>query len=338
MHWSKTKRRPGFTMMELLVVIAVVGVLAGLAIYFVPSFNTSAKSARGAADLQQLLVSARQRAIRNQSPYGLRIMFDPVTGLAAKCQYLEQPDDLGAGRYYDTASASWLNLQLRASPDGSTKKVWVTTSGTPVAPAFNFGPVVAGRLSGADGINYTDDDPPVQIGDYLEINGSGISHAIIGSEPSDPKNKPAIFDMLVLYSDLPQSIGTPITNFRVIRQPRVVGDETFDLPRSIVVDGRTNGLARVLPTISGIYTDGVQYPIPASFVEALPTDPAGNLDIMFSPTGTVMPGDASKARIYLWVRSTDYAGLFDGEPTLIVVSINSGLVAAYPVNVGNASD
>jgi hypothetical protein len=45
----------------------------------------------------------------------------------------------------------------------------------------------------------------------------------------------------------------------------------------------------------------------------------------------------------LWVRSTDYddttaPSVFNGEPALIVVSINSGLVAAYPVNVGNASN
>ena len=332
MQPSCARIRTGFTLMELLVVVALIGVMAGLAIYFVPTFNTSAKSARGAADLQQWLNTARQRAIRDQAPRGLRILFDPVSGLAAKCQFLELPDDFGAGRYYDAATSTWLNLQLKASPDGSPNKVWLTNSSG--KPAINFGKNVGGRLSGPDGLNFTDDDPPVQIGDYLELGGVGLSHYILDSEQSDKKGSPTVYDMLVLGSSLPQSISSPVVNFRVLRKPRVVGDETFDLPRSIVIDGTTNGTS----TVAGTYSNAVTYPITAAFIESLPTDAAGNLDIMFAPTGVVMPGSTSKAKIYLWVRSTEYPGTFDGEPTLIVVYINSGLVASYAVNVGNASN
>src|SRR5262245_53336121 len=107
MQWSTNNRRSAFTMIELLVVIAVVGVLAGLAIYFVPSFNTSARAARGAADLQQWLNSARQRAIRDQAPRGLRLLINtdpnsPSFGFYDRAQYLEQADDLGGGRYFDS--------------------------------------------------------------------------------------------------------------------------------------------------------------------------------------------------------------------------------------------
>ncbi len=288
MQRSKIIHRPSFTLMELLVVIALIGIMAGLAIYFVPSFNTSAKSARGAGDLQQWLNTARQRAIRDQSPRGLRILFD-AAGLASKCQFLEQPDDLGGGSYF-VSGTGFTSLTLQTSGPGPTYSQ-VTINGA------NF------------------NDGSVQPKDYLEIHGTGLVHYISG----------VAGNVLTLQIPLQSAITTPTASFRIIRQPRVVGDETFDLPRTIVVDGNTNG---TYATQAGT----------SSFIESLPVDASGNVDIMFSPTGVVMPGKTSKARIYLWVRSTEYTSAFDGEPTLIVVYLNSGLVASYAVNVGNASN
>jgi prepilin-type N-terminal cleavage/methylation domain-containing protein len=314
MRTFRYDRRPAFTLVELLVVIAIIGVLAGLAIYFVPSIQTSERAARGGANLQSWLQAARQRAIRDQAPRGLRILFDPTTGLASKCQYLEQPDDLGSGRYWDSKNSRWMSLALHASPDSQLNKVWVKDSDG--NPAFNFG------------ANFSV-DPTVQAGDYLELDGVALPRFIFNTEQSD-KTKP-IFDMLVLASNLPEGLTNKVTNFRISRAPRVTGDETIDLPKSVVVDGKTNGYYAG----SGL-----------TFLEALPADALGNLDIMFSPTGSVLQGKFSKQHIVLWLRSTDEDSVpltvptdyFRGEPTLIVIYINSGLVAAYPVNSGNVTN
>ena len=361
------KNRLGFTLIELLVVIAIIGVLAGLAIYFVPSFNTSAKSARGAGDLQQWFNGARQRAIRDQSPHGLRILLgipiapspvgamesgstvtittaaahgfeigenvliagvgiggyngvftitsvpsptaftytDTTVGLAAsgggfasngarKCQFLEQPDDLGGGRYWNGTQFTSLTLQTGA-PDAQGRYSQLTVNGA------NF------------------NDGSVQANDYLEINGSGLMHYITGVSGTQ----------LTLGIGLQYPITTPTSNFRILRQPRVVGDEILDLPRNIVVDGTTNV----------IYSNSMNYPLTAPYIEAIPADGSGNVDIMFSPSGAVMPGTGiTKSNVVFWVRSRDFASIFEGEPTLIVVYVQSGLVAAYPVNTGNAAN
>lgn len=300
--------RRAFTLIELLVVLALIGVLAALAIYFIPSFQTSERSARGAGNLQSWLQSARLRAQRDQAPRGLRIMFDPATGLASKAMYLVQPDEL-ASQHRD-AVGTFYNLQIFAAPDNDLRKLWIksvsekTGIGT---PAFDFG------------ANFSK-EPVVQAGDYIELDGGGLPRMIVGCVQSDPM-KPA-FDVLVIASPLPEAITAPVRSFKVQRAPRITGDEVMELPNTIVVDSAPN----------------VTYAASLPFMEPLPADAAGNVDIMFSPTGAVLRNRFSKPDIRLWVRSTDYPGIFDGEPTLIVVYINSGLVAAYPVNSGNQAN
>mgnify|MGYP001604264930 CR=1 FL=1 len=210
MHRSRNIRRPGFTMIELLVVIAIIGVLAGLAIYFVPSFNTSAKSARGAGDLQQWLITARQRAIRDQSPRGLRLLMNnnpshPNFGYYDRAQYLELPDDLGAGRIFDSAN-SWANLVLMPDPANPTNPRYVKVAALAL---------VMGTWQVVRGPNFTDGS--CQIGDYLEVNGGNLVHYIRNITFSNPM-KPTVFDKLDLASPLPNAITTPIkeTIFMVV--------------------------------------------------------------------------------------------------------------------------
>src|SRR5436305_2067939 len=63
----------GFTLIELLVVMFIMAVLASLLVAFWPSVQAQAREARGAGDLQGWCQIARQKAIRNQNPYGVRL-------------------------------------------------------------------------------------------------------------------------------------------------------------------------------------------------------------------------------------------------------------------------
>src|SRR4051794_15234051 len=69
-----TRRRPGFTLVELLVAMGIMVLLATLIVALAPSFKDRQKTQKGADQLQQWLLSSKRMAARAQSPRGLRIM------------------------------------------------------------------------------------------------------------------------------------------------------------------------------------------------------------------------------------------------------------------------
>ena len=94
------KVRTGFTLVELLVVMSLIAVLATMAIVFFPNAATANREANAAQQLQGMLNIAKQRALRDQAPRGLRLWIN--TSLPAiqvdECQYTEQPDDFSGGK------------------------------------------------------------------------------------------------------------------------------------------------------------------------------------------------------------------------------------------------
>src|SRR6266581_4234766 len=67
------RKRTGFTLVELLVVMAIIAFLAALLVAFLPSIASQTAEANAAVNLQGWLNIARQKAVRNQNPYGLRL-------------------------------------------------------------------------------------------------------------------------------------------------------------------------------------------------------------------------------------------------------------------------
>ncbi len=70
---SMRKPRPAFTLTELLVVMALMAVMATFAIAFFPNAASSQREARAAQNVQGWLNIAKQRALRDQAPRGLRL-------------------------------------------------------------------------------------------------------------------------------------------------------------------------------------------------------------------------------------------------------------------------
>ena len=82
--------RRGFTLIELLVAISLISVLATLVVvYVVPAFQDNKNVLRGADRVAQVLLIARNRALRDTEPRGVR--FEVVGGLARDLRYIEQP-------------------------------------------------------------------------------------------------------------------------------------------------------------------------------------------------------------------------------------------------------
>lgn len=306
-------RRTAFTLIELLVVMALMVVLATLVIAFFPGAATSARESRAGSNLQGWLNIAKQRALRDQAPRGLRLWIAQApnnqigatsfNNIVVECQYIEQPDDFSVG---------------------------MIQSGVPAPPApgytmqnclfFNNVDLYNG-YAGAPG---TQQYWTVQPGDYIEIFGTGLLHRIIEVGVPNAAAPPVISPYHIRVAPdlgpLPNPIATPTSNYRIIRQPRVVGDETLKMPGGTMIDLQTN--------VANL-----------AFGGQLPQTNPGFVDILFAPNGSVISPGLTTDKIHLWVRApseNDPTNAFRGDPTLISIFVRTGFVGAYqPAQSGN---
>jgi prepilin-type N-terminal cleavage/methylation domain-containing protein len=273
------ERHSGFTLVELLVVITLIMILAGLAAAFLPAIGETARQAQAATMLQQWILTAKQKALRDQVPGGIRLFpfVDQSTGKidvsqSRTCQFIEQPDDFGVSPTSKTGSLS-----------ANAGQPYVTIT----MPLTN----------------------QVSAGDYLEILGCGLMRKITGLSPaaSSPNSTQV---HLSPRSPMPYNVN-PTKQYRIVRAPRVTGDDLLVLPDPVMIDLSTN----------------------ARFGSSLPTPNGdGSYDILFSPSGAVISPGLTTDSINLWVRdaTSAAASTTDGEQTILAIYVRSGLAAAHP--------
>lgn len=139
-------KRGGWTLIEIVVVLALIAVLATLAIAISPRLLEQAKAAHGAGQLQGWLLVARQLAQRDHTPTGLRMEVDSQ-GYVRRLAYIQQPDDFPA---------------------------WGPCRGSSGQNPLRFDP----PTDFVGGPTANPDQFLVQPGDYLELNGGGPVHQI----------------------------------------------------------------------------------------------------------------------------------------------------------------
>ena len=294
-----TLTRSGFTLVELLVVISIIAFLAALTVAFYPSINSQTSEAQGAANFQGWLNLARQKAIRNQNPFGVRLWIQNATDntqanfmQVVECSYIEQPDDFVGGT---------LTSSTASSPPT------VTIAGVDVTGGF-----------APDTTLY-----PVQPGDYLEVLGNGLMHSI--AQPSAANGgAPVVYDpksntsTLFLTTAIPYAVNNT-SSYRILRAPRPVGEEKLPLPSGVVIDLNTNTtFSNALPGTALTAATGT-------------TPGTACVDVLFGPAGSVITSQLAQNTMNFWVRSPDPnnpSNVFAGSPTLIVVYAKTGLVAA----------
>src|SRR5688572_2733931 len=96
------RRRPGFTLVELIVVIALIIVIAALTVaVFNSGFISSQRVTGGADRIGTAMLIAKQRALRDRAPRGVRFHLTPDprdptvpprSFVVTEFQYIEQPD------------------------------------------------------------------------------------------------------------------------------------------------------------------------------------------------------------------------------------------------------
>src|SRR4051812_4681151 len=87
-----SRDRAAFTLIELIVVITLILFLAGMLVAFMPTATTQQREANAGGAVQGWLTVARQRALRDQAPRGLRLWNKNQNLRISECQYIEQPD------------------------------------------------------------------------------------------------------------------------------------------------------------------------------------------------------------------------------------------------------
>jgi prepilin-type N-terminal cleavage/methylation domain-containing protein len=285
--------RKAFTLVELLVVLLIIAILGSLLAFTLPGFQQRSRAAKGGQAVQTWLVYARQRAMYERSPRGVRFYVEKGANgsmVSRTIQYIEQPQDWHHG--------------TPLIPNATTDPLYVVVKQRP-------------KQQPSDPEDTVLSEGQVEPGDYLEVHGTGQVYLIVGTSASNAA-KPNVIDKisllppgLSLSPTIPAPLTTPTEQYRVMRACRISGDERASLPDEVAID-------------VDMFT---KYAAQAAAIDAVPPKISnGYFDVLFAPNGSVMNSPGSKT--ILWVR-VEKDTEFDHNPTLVVVTTNSGNVSAY---------
>jgi prepilin-type N-terminal cleavage/methylation domain-containing protein len=168
------QNRPGFTLVEMLVVVSILLVLTVAVVAVAPRFTDDRKLSRAADQLAQILLTAKQRSKRDLIPTGVRLFKDPQhNNLVTELQYIQQPDDFSPAGSKVTLTNAAVTLPANVLwPAGCNALVASSvnpTTGSTTGPDFTGGFTVSSLW-------------PVQLGDYLNV--SGAAHLIVAVAPT----------------------------------------------------------------------------------------------------------------------------------------------------------
>jgi prepilin-type N-terminal cleavage/methylation domain-containing protein len=304
---TPTSPRHGLTLVELLVVIGIIAGLAALLVVVFPRLQDSQRASKGADIVQGQLFIAKQMALRDQLPRGVRLISTGAQpGFFDQLQLIEQPPAYSTGviptsQIITTATSTW-------PQDPNTGWFIVPFGKDPITGAladFSGGTVKAGDYLdlGAAIDSYTVTTPPVP----------GAMHLIMKVQVTPPQ-------VWVLTQPQVAYTGSPFpAYYRIIRSPRALtGEAPVALPNGIVVDA---------PSTSAMYAS-----LQVKQGSLIPADTDGNFEVLFDPTGKVLRASGTQGKVVLWVKDVS-GNTFDADQTLVAVYTRTGLITAQPVNL-----
>lgn len=327
-------RRPAFTLVELLVVIALIIVLAGLAVAVSQSGVFGSQRVVSAADrVSGWLLISKNRAMRDGLPRGVRLLLNPVRDPAL--------NPTGDQTYFAATEAQYIEAPEAWAPNPNPGD----PTPNPTGPTGPKGPRIAfvywhepttnilHNNSQYRQVHFTTDpsraaadlsefDQRVMVGDYLQLPELQRVCRIIGIKADQvivpPGTSPQPSRQLILangsYPDLgannsgpfgssPQTASRVVYEFGFQPAPRpLIGEPTLQLTGGTIIDTRMVVSPPVPPdpfpsaVLSGVTTSIGVSPVMTGATQ-------GYVDVLFSPNGTVMytPGGV----VCLWVRDPE---------------------------------
>ena len=207
MHAIAVRRpRRGFTLIEILVVLMIMLILLAIAASLSPKMQDRKKMTQATDLIQGSLMIAKQRAKRDRTPTGIRLIASTSSTLPSGGPYIQQvlliqqPEDFTGG----SANAT---LTAPAGGGGGPSLL-------PQQVSFTF--TGGGSFTGSF---KTQSQYYVQPGDFLEVNGGGHVHLISAVSKSSLTLANPPDSTCYLANENTQ-------NFRIIRRPRVLHRRT----------------------------------------------------------------------------------------------------------------
>jgi prepilin-type N-terminal cleavage/methylation domain-containing protein len=316
--------RGAFTLVELVIVMAIIVTVAAITALVLPDILRSDKLTQGTNLIQGMLLAARQRAIRDQVPSGVRFyqIADPVTNpgvnsriICTEAVYVEKPDDFVI----------------------TTDKITLNGSGMAQAASADFSGGIYLVVSAANAVA---EEFPVQFGDYLVINNQASMITCVSQSAGTRYDTLSVLNT-GNFTSTPTGTGTA---YSVQRAPRRVrGEDSVKFPSDIVVlisdtavsgTGGTIGCQNIPTRQVNVFLNGNT---------TTPVSTANFTEIVFSPTGAVIgtnnngsnPGQMIK--LWVWDSSRDTptngaANYLTGQASYVVVSPLTGMIVIQPVN------
>jgi type II secretory pathway pseudopilin PulG len=304
----------------MLVVVGIVAGLAALTVLLFPRLQDSQRSTKAADLVQQQLFVAKQMALRDQQPRGVRFVSSAGvrTGPFDQLQLVEQPaayslglvqnpitmpnqgwpQDLGPG----TGNTGWFLIQVIPDPLAGT-------------PDFSNNTVQAGDLLDLSAANdqYTIVGQPGQF---------GAMHLIMNVQPAPPGQPQLLW---ILTQPQIKYTGSPFNfYYRILRSPRpLTGEAVVNLPRTaagnigMAVDSPFTAYPNANPTQGSL----------------IPQDTDSSYQVMFDPSGKVLRASGSQGKVVLWVKNFDPDNKWVADEILIAVYTRNGLITSQPVNL-----
>jgi prepilin-type N-terminal cleavage/methylation domain-containing protein len=289
--------RRGATLVELLVVMAILTALAGLALLIAPDVVNSDRTLSGTAEVQATLKVSQGMAANAKLPRGVRLVAPANGSIVTELQLLEMPPVM-------VANPTPLNT-LNAALEPRVRLEYTPYNGTDRDPARpNDPPPPAGTIRSrvCEFRSLTLDQANQITGNCtLALPTLGV-WAKIKAVEATPREVPAgsgQYDKQVELEVYPDAhMGANLTfltyHFGVYLEPRpLLGEPTIQLPRNVGVD----------------------------LAVSSPGGVAGqNYDIMFAPSGQLLTtGGQSRGQVFLWVRD------FTKQPDMLPTSFGPPL-------------
>lgn len=298
--------RSGFTLMELLVAMVIMIIIASLAASIAPRAQEKDRVAKAASTVQSWFTQARQWALRDRSPRGIRLVVDPNRPTrVSTLQYIERPDDFVAP-FSGTLTATFVGVNGTIQSTAPTGANLVDFSGGHGGNANN---PVATRLW------------PIQVGDFIEVNPTQpmMGQIFFIKQIQNVNIAQRRYQLSILGPDRFNRPSFNINDFRIVRQPRPrVGEPALQMPPGTAIDLFANATYGAIPNTTQVNLNTPYY------------------DILFAPSGDVIAPQGLDRAYKLWIIDAESnvgdAITFTAEQAFVTVSMKTGLVAVKQVD------